>query len=42
MTMTTFDLGTAEITPKTPLIAGSFNTVTYTYTAGHPMDCGDI
>jgi hypothetical protein len=38
--MTNYDLGTAEITPNTPLIAGSFNTVTYTYTCGHPTDCG--
>ena len=36
--MTQFDLGKAEISPNSPVVAGSFATITYTYTAGHPMD----
>jgi len=36
--MSQFDLGKAEISPNTPVVAGSFATITYTYTAGHPMD----
>ncbi len=36
--MTTLDLGHAEIHPALPVTAGSFATITYTYTAGHPID----
>lgn len=36
--MTQFDLGNAEISPNKPVVAGTFATITYTYTAGHPMD----
>ena len=36
--MTQFDLGKAEISPNTPVVAGSYTTITYTYTAGHPID----
>jgi len=36
--MTQFDLGKAEIHPDSPVVAGSYATITYTYTAGHPMD----
>ena len=36
--MTTFDLGKAEIKPLIPVVAGSYATITYTYTAGHPID----
>jgi hypothetical protein len=36
--MTQFDLGKAEISPITPVVAGTFATITFTYTAGHPMD----
>jgi len=32
------NLGRATISPKTPLVAGSYATVTYIYTAGHPLD----
>jgi hypothetical protein len=32
------DLGTATIAPGEPVVAGSFVTLTYTYTAGHPID----
>ena len=32
------DLGKAVITPRRPLVAGSLVTLTYTYTAGHPID----
>jgi hypothetical protein len=32
------DLGRATIEPHGPVAAGSFNTLTYTYTAGHPID----
>jgi hypothetical protein len=38
--MTPLDLGHAEIIPNASQTAGSFQTITYTYTAGHPMDCG--
>ena len=38
--MTQLDLGYAEIDRKNPVIAGSFTTITFTYTTGHPMDCG--
>lgn len=31
-------LGEAIIRPKQPLVAGSFTTITFTYTAGHPID----
>lgn len=36
--MTNFDLGHAEVTPNTPVVAGTFTTITFTYSAGHPMD----
>jgi len=36
--MSGFDLGTAVIEPTTPVVAGSYVTITYTYTAGHPVD----
>jgi hypothetical protein len=36
--MQQLDLGTAEIEPQTPVVAGSYVTLTYTYTAGHPID----
>ncbi len=36
--MTDIELGRATISPSTPLVAGSYATVTYTYTAGHPID----
>ncbi|MBM3137430.1 MAG: DUF3604 domain-containing protein [Chloroflexi bacterium] len=36
--MTQFDLGKAAITPNKLIVAGTFATITYTYTAGHPMD----
>lgn len=32
------DLGRAEIAPTAPIVAGSFVTRTFTYTAGHPID----
>ncbi len=32
------DLGKAAVTPDGPVAAGSFITLTYTYTAGHPVD----
>lgn len=32
------DLGTATVTPGEPVTAGSYVTLTYTYTAGHPVD----
>jgi hypothetical protein len=32
------DLGTAIIEPDRPVVAGSFTTITFTYTAGHPVD----
>ena len=36
--MGTIDLGQAKIQPQQPVIAGSFTTITFTYTAGHPID----
>ena len=36
--MGTIDLGQASIQPQQPVIAGSFTTITFTYTAGHPID----
>lgn len=36
--MTKFDLGTAEIQPNTPIVAGTYSTIQYTYTAGHPIE----
>jgi len=32
------DLGKAEIAPADPIVAGSLVTLTFTYTAGHPID----
>jgi hypothetical protein len=32
------DLGTAVIKPSEPVVAGSFTTLKFTYTAGHPID----
>jgi len=32
------DLGKAALTPRRPLVAGSLTTLTYTYTAGYPID----
>ena len=37
--MTYLDLGHAQIHPDSPVVAGSYTTITFTYTAGHPMDC---
>jgi hypothetical protein len=34
----TLDLGHAEIHPTDPVVAGSYTTLTYTYTVGHPID----
>lgn len=36
--MDTFDLGTVTIHPQQPVVAGSYATITLTYTAGHPID----
>jgi hypothetical protein len=36
--MQRLDLGTAAIDPPGPVEAGSFTTVRFTYTAGHPID----
>ncbi|MCD6355941.1 MAG: DUF3604 domain-containing protein, partial [Anaerolineaceae bacterium] len=36
--MQQFNLGTASIQPNTPAIAGAFTSITFTYTAGHPID----
>ena len=36
--MTEIDLGRATIMPKRPVVAGSLATLTFTYTAGHPVD----
>jgi len=33
-----FDLGHAAVEPLGPIIAGSYVTMVYTYTAGHPLD----
>jgi len=38
MTNSEFDLGRAEVFPQKAFVAGSYATITYTYTAGHPMD----
>ena len=38
MIATVIDPGTAVLTPDQPLVAGSYTTVTLTYTAGHPID----
>ncbi|MFW6146660.1 MAG: DUF3604 domain-containing protein, partial [Planctomycetota bacterium] len=35
---TVVDLGRATLAPKKPVVAGSHVTLTYTYTAGHPVD----
>lgn len=35
---TVIDLGTAALSPDEPLVAGSYTTVTLSYTAGHPVD----
>ena len=32
------DLGHAAISPRAPVVAGSYATITYTYTTGHPID----
>ena len=32
------DLGHAAISPTEPVVAGSYATITYTYTTGHPID----
>ncbi len=37
-----FDLGKAAIQADGPVVAGSFTTVTFTYTAGHPIDESDF
>ena len=31
-------LGKTAVQPDQPVVAGSFTTITYTYTAGHPVD----
>jgi len=36
--MIQFNLGTATIDPQNPAEAGSFTTITYTFTGGHPID----
>jgi hypothetical protein len=36
--MQTYNLGRATITPDRPVAAGDFVTLTFTYTAGHPID----
>jgi len=36
--MIEFDLGTASVFPQKPFVTGSFATITYKYTAGHPID----
>ncbi|MGE5256470.1 MAG: DUF3604 domain-containing protein [Hyphomicrobiales bacterium] len=33
-----FDLGGARIEPPEPVVAGCYTTLTFTYTAGHPID----
>jgi len=35
---TVINLGRATLKPRRPVVAGSHATVTYTYTAGHPVD----
>jgi hypothetical protein len=36
--MQNFDLGRATIEPQQPVVAGSYTTIVFTYTAGHPID----
>ena len=36
--MQSYDLGSATLTPNSPVTAGDFVTLTFTYTAGHPVD----
>ena len=36
--MSEFDLGSAQVFPNTSFVAGSYATITYAYTAGHPLD----
>lgn len=36
--MQKLDLGKATISPRTPAVAGSYVTLTYTYTVAHPID----
>ena len=36
--MEALDLGKARLSPRRAVVAGSFTTLTYTYTAGHPVD----
>ena len=36
--MQQLDLGQADIQPGSPIVAGSFTTIAFTYTAGHPID----
>ena len=36
--MRSYDLGSASITPNNAVTAGDFVSLTYTYTAGHPVD----
>ncbi|MFO7897500.1 MAG: DUF3604 domain-containing protein, partial [Planctomycetota bacterium] len=36
--MQDFDLGKATISPTRPVVAGSYQTMTLAYTAGHPVD----
>ena len=36
--MIEFDLGTAAVSPQKPFVAGSYATITYQYTCGHPID----
>ena len=36
--MPPFHLGKTAIEPRTPVVAGSYTTIAFTYTAGHPID----
>ena len=36
--MQSIDLGQANIQPQQAVVAGSFSTISFTYTAGHPID----
>ncbi|MEW5720063.1 MAG: hypothetical protein AB1817_15665, partial [Chloroflexota bacterium] len=36
--MQQYDLGQAIIQPNQPIVAGSFTTICFTYTCGHPID----
>lgn len=36
--MQSYDLGSATLIPNSPVTAGDFVTLTFTYTAGHPVD----